>query len=214
MKPLKVLFFALAFLLLYSALLWLFSVPSMERQCIRLVEQPSLAILEIIFPRAQFGSEVNINNTRSEFKIGVTNRQKAEKYKQLRQQGAEDLPTLAYKGRKFYLDTLLIPFLLFICLSLLTSVDWKPKVINILLGTLLLWFFFLFRIFLFIRMEMGIADLGIYTISESTYKLLSILTKNMELGFLIFLAVFLWLSLVFPKSRWYGDLKQLLNKIN
>jgi hypothetical protein len=210
MKPLKILSFALAFLALYSALLWLFSTPSMERQSIRLLEQPSLVFLGVLFPRAQFGSQININDTRSEFKIGVTNRQRAEKYERLRQQGAEDLPTLSYKGRKFYLDNSLIPLLLFISLSLLTPAGWKPKIIYILLGGLLLWIFFLFRIFLFIRMDMVVSQMGIYSLSENSHQLLSVLTRNLELGFTIFFAVFLWLLLLFPKSKWNRDLKKLL----
>jgi hypothetical protein len=213
MKGFKPAFTIVSFFIIYSLLLWASSSSTFEKPFMDVLAKPSMEIMRSFYINGIFASKYDLTKDRTEMSIGVKNKKLYYLIENQKKEGKKDLPELSFRGRMFYLDNFTIPLLLFITLSIITPIPIPLKAKRFVLGILLLWVYFIIRILVFLRLEMAIANLGDFYLSQTSGEILEALTKIMELGFSIIFAILLWLLLIFRNSIWYPNLLNILKSI-
>ncbi len=198
----------LLFVATYVGLLIFFSSSTGEHIFLNALKGNSLFALKLMYPKADFITRENFDGQRAEYTLGFHSKGQIERETKMARKRGEFKQT-EYKAYKFYLDNFTIPFILFIALSVMTPIAWAKHWFRPLIGLVLVWLFLMFRIWVFIRRQMGIADLDVYKLTESNLELFTNLRSVMELGFSIMVVIIIWFLLIFPGSSWYKTLREL-----
>lgn len=201
------------FILIYAVLFGLFSsqpVAEFTNNTYRSVTTP---ILQSIFPKAYLNlekdspPESDIYTIRAVFTSQVI----IEQAKQAaRQQGAKktDLKAQEYD---LYLHRMFTSFWLFlVALILITPIGWKQKLIGIITGSLLFYFYTVFKIYLFLADLFNRSGLAIYDLSETGGTVIEGFSYVLKsLGTSALIVVIIWVLVAFRKSNWQGILEKV-----
>ena len=198
------------FLLIYAVLFGIFSngaVAEFTNNTYRSVTTP---ILQSIFPKAYLElekdspPESDIYTIRAVFtsQVKIVEAQQAA-----RQQGASktDLKAQEYD---LYLHRMFTSFWAFlVALVLITPIGWKQKIIGIITGSLLFYFYTVFKIYIFLADLFNRSGLAIYDLSDTSGTIIEGISYVIKsLGTTALVVVIIWVFVAFRKSNWEGIL--------
>lgn len=205
----SLIFYFILFLVAYGLLFFSLTQPAVEKAGLPILGNPAVSILKTLLPQATFAARLNTESERTELMLGYQSKAVMEQAKRSGQR-----TNVQFVGYKFYLDTFAKPFAFFLALFLITPLSWKRKGIALLIGGLVMWLYFQFEIYLFLRQNIAESQIGIYGLSGFGQTVYATLTTLTELGFGLVLAVALWLALVFRHTGWAAQLEKWLKKVN
>ena len=205
----SLIFYFILFLLTYALFFFLLTRPSVEKAGLPVLGKPAVGVLKTLLPKATFAARLNTESERTELMLGYQNK---ALFEQAQQSGQRT--SVQFIGYKFYLDTFAKPMAFFLALFLITPIGWKRKGIALLIGGGVMWLYFQFEIYLFLRQNIAENQIGIYDLSGLGQTVYATLTTLTELGFGLVLAVALWLGLAFRHTGWSTQLEKWLKKVN
>ena len=201
------------FILLYAVLFGLFSTPAAATFTNDTYRALTTPILQALFPKAYLKlerdspPESDIYTIRAVF----TSRAKIEEAQQAaRQKGATSIDLKAQEY-DLYLQRLFTSFWLFLfSLILITPVGWKQKAIALLTGSVLFYFYTVFKIFIFLADLFNRSDLGVYDLGGAAGNVVEGISYVLKsLGTSALVVVIIWVLVAFRKSNW----KNILAKV-
>jgi hypothetical protein len=210
-SPLIKYFFA--FLLLYSLLFGLFSLPSVATVTANAYRPPTLLLLQVFFPKAHLQLEPDAPPESDPYTIRAVfiSKAKIEEFKaQARQQGAGQV-TLDATEYDIYFHLLFTSFWLFLlAMVLITPMSWKDKLLGALAGSFLFYLYTVFKIYIFLLDLFNRSQYDMYKLGETGSEVVEGLSYVLKsLGLSAFVVIFIWVLVAFRKSNWRGLLSKL-----
>ncbi len=203
----------LAFLVLYSVLFGVFSLPSIARMTADAYRPPSLFLLQLFFPKAHLQLEPDAPPESDPYTIRAVfiSKAKIEEFKaQAKQQGAGQV-TLDATEYDIYFHLLFTSFWLFLlAMILITPLGWKDKLVGLIVGSLLFYLYTVFKIYIFLLDLFNRSQYDMYKLGETGSKIVEGLSYVLKsLGLSAFVVIFIWILVAFRKSNWRGLLGKL-----
>ncbi|MCB0520891.1 MAG: hypothetical protein H6577_14950 [Lewinellaceae bacterium] len=198
----------LLFLVLYSVLFGVFSIPSVAKFTADVYRPPTLLILQTLFPKAYLQLEPDAPPESDPYTIRAVfiSKTKIEEFKsQARQQGAGEV-TLGAKEYDIYFHLLFTSFWLFlVVLILITPLGWKDKLVGVLMGSLLFYCYTVLKISIFLLDVFNRSQYDMYKLGVTGSEVAGWLSYVLKsLGLSAFVVIFMWVLVAFRKSNWRG----------
>lgn len=189
--------FVLLFLMSYSDS---FGTRSMEAY-----QSIATPLIKMAFPKANMYSEAiaNTNENQSMFRIKMTN--DAELQKQIKLARAQGLNKLNVDGKEFFVDVSLfwiMPLLLLVSLIFAAPMDYKSKIISLLVGVTLFTGYTLVRLYIMILDFLSNqVDIGIYQYNDFWSGIIENIAATQKAGFSALVAFIIALGLMAKFSK-------------
>jgi hypothetical protein len=190
------------FILIYGTLTAISLLPAVGSAFNYIYRQPSQFILQTALPKAylQLKSEKNTPDLiRAEFASKEKVQQQIEEAKKT---GQAKTPVQG-NSFEFGFYNLFLSFILFLfVLILLSPLNKKEKIISILIGTLIFYFYSVFKMYLALLSHFNEPEIAIYHTGESTLKFAQSILYYMSLGTNMLVVLIIWAVFVFRKNNW------------
>ena len=199
----------LAFFLLYSALVGISLIPRVGFFCNALYQGPTEPILQSLFSKAYLQlktDEVNPDILRIEFAS------KAQVEAQMAQAREGSQRSFMVKGLntevQFY-NLFLTFYLFFVVLLVLSPLGIWGKIGRLLVGTVIYYFYTVFKIWLQLMSTFNEPEIAIYNTGELSLRIIRSTLSGMTLGINILFVLVLWILLVFNKDNWSAFMQKV-----
>lgn len=189
------------FILIYGTLTAISLLPPVGSAFNHLYRQPSQFILQTTLPKAYI--QLKSDNTapdliRAEFASKEKVQQQIEEAKKT---GQAKTP-IQGNSFEFGFYNLFLSFILFLfVLILLSPLNKKEKIISILIGTLIFYFYSVFKMYLALLSHFNEPEIAIYQTGGSTLKFAQSILYYMSLGTNMLVVLIIWAVFVFRKNN-------------
>jgi hypothetical protein len=118
-------------------------------------------------------------------------------------QGLNEFKVSKYSFRLFIFQMFTVPLLFLISIFIATPIEWKSKLKSIGISLVILFTVIISKVVLLTLFNIANAQIGIYTLGDSTMNLVYRSVMALTLGFSIIFSFCLWLYFGFRKSIFY-----------
>jgi hypothetical protein len=200
--------FFLTFLLLYAVVIGISLVPQVSAFFNKIYRQPTQPILQTTLPKAHLQLRTDEADP-GIFWVDYASKQQVEE--QMKQASASGQKVMDVQGNNAKIEfyyLFLSFYLFFLVLMVLSPIDIKSKLIRILIGTFVFYFYTVFKTWLALLDTFNQPEIGIYHLGDFTAKIVHASIAGMTLGVNLLVVLLLWVVLVFNKNNWQVFMKK------
>jgi hypothetical protein len=198
----RILLLILAFALIYGALYWIAFSPGGKAGTAQFIQGSSIGVFKALLPKVYFESQIEKERDRMVYKIFYCSKPEMERLKQeAKSQGRTDI-NINLTTIEFYVDLFVIPYLFLLTLILITTLNWKQKAGAVFWGSLLMYIFYLFKMFLVALTFISENSIGVYDLGPIWEERFSGFTSILNFSFSFFAAMVIWVLVTVKDNNW------------
>ena len=190
------------FIVLYSVLTAISMVPKVGGFCNRMYRNPTQPILQAMLPKAylQIKAEGEMNET---LRIEFASKSLVEQQLATAKRTGQPMASITGLNNQVNFQNLFLSFFLFyLVLVMLSPISWGKKCWSLVLGTLLYYFYTVFKLYLVELIFFNEPTIAIYQTGETALKLAKGARFFMNLGSNVLVVLVIWAALVLKKGNW------------
>lgn len=192
----------LLFTVIYGVLTAISMTPAVSGFCSKIYRAPTLPILQSLLSKAylQIKPDGAFNeNLRFEF----ASKAHVQEQMQLAKQTGKAMANIEGRNNLVNFHNLFLAFFLFLTvLILLSPISWKEKILGMAVGTILYYFYTVFKLYLVELLFFNQPEIAIYQTGPTALKIASSIRFCMTMGTNVLVILFIWAVIVLKKDNW------------